>query len=318
MLSKLIVVITHRCNLKCLYCPVVKDNSTINYNIAISAINSFLFKKNQNFLIRFFGGEPLLEFTLLKNIIIFTRNKAKELNKNVQFDVTTNGTLFSDKIVGFFKDAKDIELTISLDGDRYSQLRNRLSSNRRVNSFYNIISQRDKIVSIPYITINMVIAPNEAGRFYHNFLYILKLGFQRFNFLPAYFVYWSKEELQELRDEFRKIFDFIVLHKNKIDIYVKNLYVLSKMALFNHDLVVDCNGDIFANNLILSKQFSHLRNRLKIGNIKDFSLKQSSYLLPEEINYVIKEETDKKILESTEKADRILTWFVNSLKNETD
>lgn len=313
---QLIIVINHRCNLRCRYCPTFLSLSRIDYDSAVIAVDLFLNRKAKEYIIKFSGGEPLLNFALLRDIITFARNKARLRRKNVQFQITTNGTLLNNKILNFLKEGRDAELIISLDGDKYTQLSNRISVNKRLNSFDKIIHYKRSLLSFPLLTINMVIAPNAAKSFYENFLFILGLGFRRFNFLPAYFIYWDKKSLKILKDEFKRIAMFIIRNRNKMDIYVKNSDLLNPTPLFNDGFIVDCNGDIFPNNLFLTRRFAHLRNRLKIGSIKDLSAATPLTGASININDIIERNTPSRILKSTQGADRILTDFVNLIKNE--
>lgn len=311
---QLILVINHRCNLKCRYCPTLRGLPRIEYDCAAVAIDLFLGQIAKKHVIKFSGGEPLLDPALLTDLMTFARNKARASGKKVRFQITTNGTLLDNRILDFLKEGNDTELMVSLDGDRYTQLRNRMSSTRRLNSFDNIMRHRNKLLSLPLVTINMVIAPNAAKRFYDNFLFILGLGFRRFNFLPAYFVYWNRESLKALEEGFERIALFLQNDGYNLDIYVKNTEVLNPTALFNDGLIVDCNGDIFSNNLFLSRRFSHLRSKLKLGSIQDMYLGDPLSKKPININSLIRQNTPRRILQSTQNADRILTGFVNLLK----
>jgi uncharacterized protein len=311
---QLIIVINHRCNLKCRYCPTLRGLPCIDYESAAIAVDLFLGRRAQKYIIKFSGGEPLLDFVLLRDIMTCARNKARLLHRDIRFEITSNGTLLNQRVLDFLKENEDTELIISLDGDRYTQLRNRVSANKRLNSFDKIIHYRQSLLSFPLLTINMVIAPNVAGSFYENFLFVLGLGFKRFNFLPAYFVFWNKKSLKALKEGFRKIALFIKDNRNKMNIYVKNPDLLNPTPLFNDGLIVDCNGDIFASNLFLSRRFWHLRNRIRIGNIKNFSFSQPLAKPAVNIDSLIKENTPSRILESTQRADEILTGFVNLVR----
>lgn len=313
-LNKLILIITHWCNLDCIYCPVLKEKKFMSKEIGRRAVDIFLSESGQEKGIRFFGGEPLLKFNVIKNIITFAKRRAEKYKKSVAFDITTNGVPLNDGILSFIQNNPEIELIVSLDGDRESQLINRVSLNRNLDSYSYIINQK-RILKLPKLTINIVAAPNQVNKFFHNFMHIFTLGFRRFNFLPAYFVEWQKEELKLLKKQFYKIAKFILKQDGRV--YIKNLDYFSKMPLFNDGLVIDYNGDIFSNNLILSKHFAHLRSKLKMGNIKEYSSYSSIFLKPPNINYLIKKENNRELLESTQKADQILTDFVNLLKNET-
>lgn len=282
--------------------------------VARQAVDIFISEYGQEKSIRFFGGEPLLKFNLIKDIVKFAKKKARFYKKSITFDITTNGVPLNNEMISFIQNNPEIELIVSLDGDRRSQLINRVSLNRNLDSYSYIINQK-RILKLPKLTINIVAAPNQVENFFHNFVHIFSLGFRRFNFLPAYFILWQKEELRLLRQQFQKIADFI-LQQNEY-IYIKNLYLLSKAPLFNDGLVIDYNGDIFPNNLILSKHFIHLRSKIRTGNIKEYFPRKPLSLKPIDINYLMKREGGRTLLESTQKADQILTDFVNLLKNET-
>lgn len=310
-LNKLILIITHWCNLDCIYCPVLKEKKSMPVEVARQAVDIFISEYGQKKSIRFFGGEPLLKFNLIKDIVKFAKKKACFYKKSVTFDITTNGLPLNDEIISFIQYNPEIELSVSLDGDKKSQLINRVSPNRNLDSYSHIINQK-RIIKLPKLTINIVAAPNQVEKFFHNFVHIFGLGFRRFNFLPAYFILWQKEELRLLRQQFQKIANFI-LEQNEY-IYIKNLYLLSKAPLFNNGLVIDYDGDIFPNNLILSKHFIHLRNKVRMGNIKEYFFGKPLSLKPIDINYLMKKEGRRALLESTQKADQILTDFVNLLK----
>lgn len=308
------MIITHWCNLDCVYCPVLKEKKSMTKEVAKQAADIFISGYGQEKNIRFFGGEPLLKFNLIKAIVKFAKRKARFYKKSITFDITTNGIPLNNKMINFIQNNPEIELIISLDGDRRSHLINRVSPNRNLDSYSYIINQK-RILKLPKLTVNIVAAPNQVEKFFHNFVHIFSLGFRRFNFLPAYFILWRKEKLKLLRQQFQKISDFI-LRQNEY-IYIKNFYLLSKAPLFNDGLVIDYNGDIFPNNLILSRHFAHLRNKIIMGNIKGHSPRRYLSLKPRDISCLMEREANSALLESTQKADQLLTDFVNVLKNET-
>ncbi|MBL7130727.1 MAG: radical SAM protein [Candidatus Omnitrophica bacterium] len=313
-LNKLILIITHWCNLDCVYCHVLKEKKSMTKEVAKQAVDIFISEYGKKKNIRFFGGEPLLKFNLIKAIVKFAKRKAKFYKKSITFDITTNGIPLNDKMINFIQNNPEIELIISLDGDRRSHLINRVSLNRNLDSYSYIINQK-RILKLPKLTVNIVAAPNQVEKLFHNFVHIFSLGFRRFNFLPAYFILWRKEKLRLLKQQFQKIADFILQQNGYI--YIKNFYLLNKVPLFNDGLVIDYNGDIFPNNLILSRHFIHLRNKIILGNIKEYSPHRHLFLKPRDISYLMKREANSALLESTQKVDRLLTDFVNLLKNET-
>lgn len=310
---KVILIVTQDCNLRCNYCDVTKRSVSMSKKVAIKA--TFLAfelakrKKEKEILIRFFGGEPLLQWRLIKDVVSFAAKESLKKKIKIKFDLTTNGLLLDDIKVEFFKKHPELELIISLDGDFKSQRLNR-NFNGKIDSYANIIKFKSRLVNLKNVTINMVIAPNQVNEFYNNFMHICKLGFKRFNFLPAYFIYWSKEDLGVLITEFKKVFNFIYANK---DIYVKNVEICNEVPFFNSGLIVDCDGDLYNSNVFLSKHFDKLTPYLKIGSIKDENNGLFDFDAGRDVMRLIKRSIDKKIFYSTLKVDKILSSFVDRL-----
>lgn len=110
--------ITNRCNLACSYCYIRKTNDHMRPPLAFSVIRTLLHTCEVNDLhtlhIKYAGGEPLLERTLLFELIAFARRHASS-GLMLEQSVITNGTLVSHSIAGFFKTHR-IRVGVSLDG----------------------------------------------------------------------------------------------------------------------------------------------------------------------------------------------------------
>lgn len=296
LLPSLILTITHKCNLRCRFCPVIKDNASMHKDVALKAASLFFKKnKNKNLFIKFFGGEPLLNFALVKKVIGSIDRKYP--GRNIQFNLTTNGLLVNNSIICFLKKFPNIGLLLSLDGDR---------------SVRAIGRSLGRLLELPDIGVNLTLTPNNVERFSYNFLHLVKLGFKKFNFLPAYFIQWEKFKIDVLEFEFKIVGNLIrSLAKSGHRLEIKNIKTYSPTPLFNNGMVVECNGDIFRNNLILSKHFSYLRPQLKIGNVNDS--KRINWLRKTDFNKVIRDNLDNETYNSTLKVDSILTNFVLTL-----
>jgi len=132
----LVLGITERCNLCCSYCCFsgsfegqrTHSQKSMTWEIAEKAISYFL--ENDQVgdglcPITFYGGEPLLEFELVKRCVEYAESKAAELGKKVRFSVTTNGTLLDDQAVDWLVEHRFLTL-ISLDGPRAAHDRYRV------------------------------------------------------------------------------------------------------------------------------------------------------------------------------------------------
>lgn len=114
--------IAHDCNMRCKYCfaetgDFHRGRTLMSYEIGKAAID-FLLKKSgmiKNLEIDFFGGEPLMNFSVIKQLVEYGRNEEKKYNKNIRFTLTTNGTLLNDDNIKFINEHIS-NVVLSLDG----------------------------------------------------------------------------------------------------------------------------------------------------------------------------------------------------------
>lgn len=113
------------CNLACTYCAAGGDGtygsnvSKLNLDTTYAQLKWLLDKvpNGEMFEIRYLGGEPLLYPSVVRDIASYARLQAAGRNIQLQFSITTNGTLISPKVADMLADLK-AEVTISLDGDK--------------------------------------------------------------------------------------------------------------------------------------------------------------------------------------------------------
>jgi uncharacterized protein len=114
--------LAHDCNLRCRYCfagqgPFGGDRSLMSYRVGKGALD-FLIRHSgprRNVEVDFFGGEPLLNFEVLKGLVDYGRAAAAEAGKNIKFTVTTNGIVLNDEIAGYLVE-NGLSVVLSLDG----------------------------------------------------------------------------------------------------------------------------------------------------------------------------------------------------------
>src|ERR1017187_1146382 len=114
---KYTLFLTHRCNLACDYCYVSKSSDCMSLSVAQRVID-FAFQNTppaDDIEIGFFGGEPLLEFPLLRDVTRIVRSHPSFDPCRVNLSLTTNGTLLTPEIVEFLGE-HEVLTTISCDG----------------------------------------------------------------------------------------------------------------------------------------------------------------------------------------------------------
>lgn len=137
--------VTHQCPMACDYCygdggsyggPAVH----MTKDTAERAVD-FLLKISSNAKmcrITLFGGEPLLNFNLVKHVVRYARKQAAKANKEIMFGMTTNGMLLDDEKIDFIIKEK-IEVTFSVDGPKPINDKNRTLKANREQSTYDLI-----------------------------------------------------------------------------------------------------------------------------------------------------------------------------------
>lgn len=116
-ITHLSLLVTLSCNLRCIYCYEDKTNARMDEKTAFRAVD-WLIKKAEDMRtinIVFFGGEPLLNFPLMKAVVEYTNKAAHKAGKQAAFFITTNGTLLDDEKILFLQ-KHQIRAMISFDG----------------------------------------------------------------------------------------------------------------------------------------------------------------------------------------------------------
>lgn len=114
--------IAHDCNLACKYCFAGKgeyngDKSLMSLEVGKKAID-FLIQNSgnrRNLEVDFFGGEPLMNFEVVKGIVAYGRSLEEKYNKNFRFTLTTNGMLLNDDVMEFANKEMS-NVVLSVDG----------------------------------------------------------------------------------------------------------------------------------------------------------------------------------------------------------
>ena len=114
--------IAHDCNLGCKYCFAGEgeyhgDRGMMSFEVGKKALDYLVEHSGtrKNLEVDFFGGEPLLNFDVVKQLVAYGRSIEKEKNKNFRFTLTTNGTLLTDEILEFANKEMG-NLVLSIDG----------------------------------------------------------------------------------------------------------------------------------------------------------------------------------------------------------
>ncbi len=114
--------VAHDCNLRCEYCFADEGDystgrSLMNREVALKSVDYLVANsgKRRNIEIDFFGGEPLMNFDVVKAVVAYGREIERKTNKQFYFTMTTNGTLLDEENIEFINANMD-NIVISIDG----------------------------------------------------------------------------------------------------------------------------------------------------------------------------------------------------------
>lgn len=167
--------VTHNCNLNCVYCYQQHDTENrMDFETAKTSVDWIFdnvpLEKNA-ITLTFIGGEPLLEFNLIKEIVKYVRTKKSKIP--VKFFATTNGTVFTEEMKAWFeKHRSEFVLSLSLDGTKKSHDINRSYSFDDI----DIAFFRN---NWPYQGVKMTISEQSLNYLAENIIFIHEFGFNR-------------------------------------------------------------------------------------------------------------------------------------------
>lgn len=220
--------VAHDCNMKCEYCFASQgdfkgEKKLMSAEIGKKAID-FLIKNSgnrRNLEVDFFGGEPLMNFTVVKEIVDYARGLEKEHDKNFRFTLTTNCLLLNDEIIDYLNENMS-NVVLSLDGRREVNDRMRPSINDKgsydiivpkIKRFIEKRGDKDYYIRGTFTSYNLDFA-NDVKDFYKN-------GFKKVSIEPvvtderaSYAI--RKEHLERILKEYEN------LSKDYIDIVRKD------------------------------------------------------------------------------------------------
>ena len=143
--------IAHTCNLNCSYCFASQgkfngERGLMSFEVGKRALD-FLIENSgtrHNLEVDFFGGEPLMNFQVVKDLVAYARSIEKDANKNFRFTLTTNGVLVDDDVIDF-ANREMSNVVLSLDGRKDVHDRFRVDYNGN-GSFDKIVPKFQRFV----------------------------------------------------------------------------------------------------------------------------------------------------------------------------
>ena len=184
--------IAHDCNLACKYCFAEEgeyhgDRSLMSYEVGKKALDFLIANSGNrvNLEVDFFGGEPLMNFQVVKDLVAYGRSKEKEHNKKFRFTLTTNGMLLDDEVMEF-ANKEMANVVLSVDGRK--EVHDFMRPTRNGKGSYDLIIDKFKTMAELRNQTNYYV----RGTFTHHnldfsqdVLHLADLGFKQISMEPV-------------------------------------------------------------------------------------------------------------------------------------
>lgn len=241
------------CNLDCGYC--YEGNNKNNRMLSITTADKILeyIKNNtepkEHIDIIFHGGEPLLNFEIIKYIV----EKLKKFREKLSFSLTTNGTIMNQEISNFLVQNFNHGISISIDGPPNVHNRNRIFLNGQ-GSFEVVMHNIKTYFSkeyYQYLTIRMTLTSEMVEHLFDSCMFLLNNGFSTIiTALDHNDKYWTDDKFEILKMQIEKLYK-----KSVADNYEENAIYFSLLDWNNKrkgeckitksSFVVDVNGEVY-------------------------------------------------------------------------
>jgi uncharacterized protein len=219
--------IAHDCNLACRYCFAEEGEykghrELMSYEVGKQALDFLIANsgKRRNLEVDFFGGEPLMNFQVVKDLVKYGRGLEESHNKKFRFTLTTNGVLLNDDIMEFANQEMS-NVVLSIDGRM--EINDQMRPSRNGRGSYELIVPKFKKLAESRNQTNYYV----RGTFTHNNLdfsedvkHLADLGFKQISVEPVVALpeepYAIKEEdLPKLYEEYDKLAKLMLEYKKE-------------------------------------------------------------------------------------------------------
>lgn len=184
--------IAHDCNLACKYCFAEEGEyhgrrALMSFEVGKKALDFLIANSGsrRNLEVDFFGGEPLMNFEVVKQLVAYGREQEKIHNKNFRFTLTTNGVLLNDEILEFLN-KEMANVVLSIDGRE--EVNNKMRPFRNGKGSYELIVPKFQKVAESRNQTNYYVRGTFTRNnldFSEDVLHLADLGFEQISVEPV-------------------------------------------------------------------------------------------------------------------------------------
>ncbi|MBI2384847.1 MAG: radical SAM protein [Elusimicrobia bacterium] len=267
--DRLILLVTHACQLRCAYCRVRKYGATMTPDVAEAGVRWLMSSLRRDVELQFFGGEPLLALSVVRRAVALAETSARNAGKTVRFLLTTNGLALDDEAVAFLK-AHRFHVEVSCDGTMSAQDAQRPTA-KGGSSWARLRSgvERLRKAGVPYQVI-AVLLPEDAARADERVESLAAMGHRRIQINYALGRHWTGEQADALHESMEKA----ALSARRLGVELVNLTVKRREpVVLNSELTVDCDGTVYRETgVCLEEDFQEMKKRFKVADVRNAGL----------------------------------------------
>lgn len=262
--------VTDKCNLACKYCYVNKSENKMSEETARKACDFFeeYFEQalctDERIHVSFHGGEPLLNFEIIYIIVEWFQ---KRYSDRVTFALTTNGTIYDERMFDFI--TKNIQISLSLDGDKVSNDTNRIFKNAN-KSVYDLAKKTFHYIDSNKspCRIRMTVNHSNINHLYENYVHLYEMKPTVVSFALDASSSWTSDDMQVYYENYVQIINYL-LENNREEAYYE-LYNFTQEHFRNREtcsggikgLHISSKGEIFPCELAIGDE------EFKIGTVE--------------------------------------------------
>lgn len=222
-----LVHLTHDCNLRCPYCftgdKQSREMTAETGRQTAEMVVAYAKEHGQRAVFSFFGGEPMMAWDTLREVVLHAEKIAAEAGVTALFRMNTNGMLIKEEHLQFFEE-HDLIFILSIDGNKAMHDRQRVTASGA--GSFDVVNKKVPrfLEHNPGMMVSVVITPDNVVDAADGIAYLFDAGFRYMIVKPDVTQAWSRENVAELERQYERVAeDYLVRARRGEDLYLNLL-----------------------------------------------------------------------------------------------
>ncbi|MBI2788310.1 MAG: radical SAM protein [Elusimicrobia bacterium] len=262
---RLDLILTRSCPLDCVYCHMERRPGVMSAAVWRAAVD-LLLREDGPLELQLMGGEPLVEYGLVREILAYAAAAAARKKKDLSLGVTTNGLLLTaDRAAELARLGARVMLSFDGDEDVQTAQRGARSAGKRLWPALERNLTTLAGAGAPFF-VNLVVTPESAGRLSKGVAFLLGRGVRALQVSYALGVFWSEERRAALEGELRKAYRLADAAVPPAEVF--NRRNDAEPVLLSPQHVVDTDGELYVGtSIVLERLWPALHESFRVGPV---------------------------------------------------